>query len=232
MSKILLVADMEGIGGIRNWKQCLPPNDAWEEIGRPLYTKEVQIAARALLESFDEVFIVDGHNASNNLIVSEFDGMPVKIFNHLNLYASTMLPEKALEVDAIALIGHHGMTSTNNVFSHAISPTNEYIYIDNVLIGETGLNMLGAASYGIPIIAVAGDEPACDEAKRLTENKILTFSTKHYEDKRAITYPVNDVLKNIEEIFRNAGKDFLVNGGFLYPIQNPCKIKGKQPCLL
>jgi D-amino peptidase len=65
--KLFISFDMEGVAGIVDWAQCLPPGQAYEE-GRALLLGEVNAAIDgALAVGAAQVVVNDSHGAMSNL---------------------------------------------------------------------------------------------------------------------------------------------------------------------
>ena len=59
------------------------------------------------------------------------------------------------------------------------------MYINDVVIGELGLNAYVAGYYGVPVIMVAGDDGACREAEALIPG-IITAAVKQSISRSAV----------------------------------------------
>jgi D-aminopeptidase len=65
--KVFISFDMEGVAGIVDWSQCIPPGKPYEE-GRRLLLGEVNAAIDgALAAGATEIVCNDSHGAMNNL---------------------------------------------------------------------------------------------------------------------------------------------------------------------
>jgi len=216
MSKLMISADMEGIAGISSWSQCLPngakPRDY--AVGRDLMNLEVLHVAKAFLKYFDEIIVVDAHNDSRNLDPYTFEGLPISLVQG-NLFEMTMVPD--LGCDALVLLGCHSSVDSklHNVFSHTISRTfiNGLVYRhgrEKYRLGETGLNLLAAASYGTPTIMVSGDNASIFEIDRIADKgtaRVMTKVAHHGDDLHLV--PPEMIFDVVTSEADRAGKAFV-----------------------
>ncbi|MBF2631792.1 M55 family metallopeptidase, partial [Listeria seeligeri] len=69
--------------------------------------------------------------------------------------------------DAAVFIGYHSRAGQPGVMSHSMTSGVRNFYINDVVIGEFGLNAYVAGAYGVPVILVSGDDYIAREAKEL-----------------------------------------------------------------
>jgi D-amino peptidase len=168
--KILISADMEGISGIVDWEQVTPGKPEYLTRGRQLMTGDVNAAVNGVFEGgADEVVVSDGHWDGRNILLEDLDararlnsGSPSP-FSMLQSIDDTPAP------DAVVFLGYHAMAGTKKgVLDHTWSDERvRAVYLNEQLVGETGLNAALAAEYGAPVIAFTGDQHACAEAQDL-----------------------------------------------------------------
>lgn len=168
--KLLISADMEGISGIVNWDQVRPGHPEYLSRGRHLMTGDVNAAVNGAFEGgVDEVVVSDGHWDAGNVLIEELDP-------RARLNAGTPSPFAMLQSiddkpapDAVMLVGYHALAGTKKaVLDHTWSDARiRAVWLNDVLVGEIGLNAALAADYGAPVIALTGDQHACAEAQDL-----------------------------------------------------------------
>jgi D-amino peptidase len=168
--KILISADMEGISGIVDWEQVTPGQAEYLSRGRQLMTGDVNAAINGAFEGgANEVVVSDGHWDGRNILIEQLDprarlnsGTPSP-FSMLQSIDDTPAP------DALVLIGYHAMAGTKKaVLDHTWSDTRvRAVFLNDKPVGEIGLNAAVAAEYGVPLIALSGDQHACAEGQDL-----------------------------------------------------------------
>lgn len=165
--KILIAADMEGISGVVNWDQVDPSHAEYSRFRR-IMTGEVNAAVCGAFDGgADEVVVSDGHNLASNLMLEELDPRARLNTGTPSLYA--MMQGVDQKVDGVMLVGYHARAGTPEaILDHTWSSRTVFnLWLNGVLIGETGLNAALAGHFGARVIMVTGDQAVCAEAKEL-----------------------------------------------------------------
>jgi len=164
--KVFLSSDMEGTAGVVDWEQCV--GDGPEAAaGRRLLLAEVNAAiAGAMAGGATEVVVNDSHSTMRNLPPAELTGGASYISgSHKPLY---MMQGLDGSFDAVLFVSYHGSVGAPAGLSHTYNPRAVLeARLDGVVTGEAGINALVAAHYGVPVVLVTGDRPACDETAAL-----------------------------------------------------------------
>jgi D-aminopeptidase len=167
---VLIAADMEGIAGIEDYRDCLPSHPAAYARGRRQMTDEVLVAIEALRAGgVERISVGDWHMVGTNVERERMpEGVEVRPIADLALNEDQPSMAKAHggPLDAVAMIGHHAKTPSERGFcSHT------FIWGMEVLLGgdslsETQTYAQALAAEGIPILVAAGDrwllEEMCD----------------------------------------------------------------------
>lgn len=82
--------------------------------------------------------------------------------------------------DAALMIGMHARAGTpDGVLCHTISTTTwQNLYFNNDLVGEFGINCALCGHYGVPVVAITGDEAVCREGRELVGEKLQRIAVK------------------------------------------------------
>jgi D-amino peptidase len=161
--KIYILADMEGISGIRTVAQVQSDSSEYTE-GRDLMIADINAAVAACADAgADEIVACDTHGGGGQLRMAAMD--PRAVYETPN--AGRMMPSLDATFDGVILLGHHAMAGTLNGFlDHTISSRHWFEYrINDLVVGEIGIEAAYAGHYGVPVIAVSGDDAACTEAR-------------------------------------------------------------------
>lgn len=160
--KILIAADMEGITGVVNWDQ-VNPNHAEYNRFRRLMTADINAAiAGAFAGGAAEVTVTDGHNNGSNIMIEELDGRA-----RLNTGSPSGLSmvEGVQDADGLIFVGYHARAGAlHAVLCHTWTDNITNVWLNGRVCGEIGLNTSVAGSFGVPLLLIAGDLAACDEA--------------------------------------------------------------------
>jgi len=173
--KLLIACDMEGISGIVDWEQVTPTHTEYLTRGRKLMTGDVNAAINGAFEGgVDEVLVSDGHWNARNVLIEELD--PRARLNSGSPSPFSMVEglEDKPKPEALAFVGYHGMAGTKKaILDHTwSSATVRGVYLNERLVGEIGLNAAVAGYYGVPVIALTGDQHACAEGQDFLGNDL------------------------------------------------------------
>jgi len=162
--KVFISFDMEGVAGIVDWSQCLPPGRPYEE-GRRLLLGEVNAAIDgALAAGATEIVCNDSHGAMNNLDPELLHGRATYVSGrHKPLYMMQGLEAGA---DVVFMVGYHGSISgESSVLSHTYNPSVvSHVALNGARVGESGINALVALACGVPVGLITGDRQTAAEA--------------------------------------------------------------------
>ena len=202
--KILISSDMEGITGVVNWDHVTPGHYEYPRF-RKLMTQDVNAAIEGAFEAgATEIIVADGHSNGTNILIEELD-------SRARLNSSTSSPQSMMQginetVDGVIFVGYHARQgSPNAVCDHTWSSacvTN--FWLNDILVGEFGLNAALAGYYGVPVIMVAGDQTACQQTVELlgdVEIAVVKQATGRYS---AECLPPEITHKIISEAARRA----------------------------
>jgi D-amino peptidase len=165
--KILIAADMEGISSVTNWDQTDPKHPEYARF-RKIMTADVNAAIRgALLAGADDVVVSDGHGDGSNILIEELEGNAR--LNAGNGSPFSMIQGVEAGVDGVLYVGYHARAgSQNGILAHTWSASRiANVWLNDVLVGEYGLNAAVAGHFGVPVLMISGDQTACAQAVEL-----------------------------------------------------------------
>jgi D-amino peptidase len=196
--KVYISADMEGITGLVDAEDVQPPGRDYER-GRGLMTEDVNAAVRgAYAAGATYVLVNDAHGPMRNLLPDLLDPRALLIKGRPKPMG--MIEGLTPEFDAVVCVGFHSRAGTLGVLSHSFMGHEiEDIWLDDRLTGEIGLLHAAASAYGVPVVALTGDDTACAEA-RAWDPRIQAFAVKQAKDRFAAQLvPVADSRAGIEQ---------------------------------
>src|SRR5579864_47170 len=168
--KLFISTDIEGTSGIVAWEQIIEGNAEYEQ-GRRLLTNEVNAVISGALEAGSAEFVVnDSHHYMRNLHPQDLLGEATLITGkHKPLY---MMEGLDASFDGVCFVSYHGSIGAEHaVLSHTYNPRAIWeVRINGEVVGESGINALVAAHYGVPIIFVSGDAVTTQEAESVAPN--------------------------------------------------------------
>ena len=161
MSKVVIVTDLEGVTGVSTIDAMQVGSDLYKEACVNLM-KDVNTAISALYDAgADLVYVNDGHFYGQNFVKEMLDprAKQITVYDHGSIIK---------EVDCAVLIGMHAMAGTMNGFldhTQNSARIHRYFY-DGEMIGEMMQYAVFAGYFGVPCVAMSGDETACKEANK------------------------------------------------------------------
>lgn len=164
--KLLIAADMEGISGVVNWNQVTPGHFEYERFQR-LMTADVNAAiAGAFQAGAEEIIVADGHHNGQNLIFEQLD--PRARLHAGNTAPLSMVRGAAEDVDAVFFIGYHARASSKiGVLNHTWDLHIANVWLNDLLVGECGLNAAVCGHFNSPLLLVSGDQVLAAEAQEI-----------------------------------------------------------------
>ncbi|MGH8637280.1 MAG: M55 family metallopeptidase [Burkholderiales bacterium] len=165
--KVLISVDMEGVTGVVTGDQLGPTG--WEYARfREFMTNEALAAVEAARESgATEILVVDAHGNGENLLIERFPA-------DVRIVRSWPRPLMMMEgIDstfgAVVFVGYHSATTNpRGVRAHTISSaTFAAVELNDVPMAESGINAAIAGHFGVPVVAISGDDAAVAEAQLL-----------------------------------------------------------------
>ncbi|HZS75443.1 MAG TPA: M55 family metallopeptidase [Ktedonobacteraceae bacterium] len=209
--KLFLSTDIEGTSGIVAWEQIIEGSAEYEQ-GRRLLTNEVNAVIAGAMEAGANEFVVnDAHHFMRNLHPQDLLGQATLITGrHKPLYMMEGLDES---FDGACFVSYHGSIGAERaVLSHTYNPAAVWeVRLNGEIAGESGINALVAAHYGVPIIFVSGDEVTAQEArliapeaeKVVVKHSLGRFAASHMHPTVAcemLRKGAADAVRNIERM--------------------------------
>lgn len=170
--KIFISVDMEGIGGIGT-AQMVNSSGKDYATGRKLMTDEVNAVVSAIFEIGPATIVVnDSHGDMQNLLHTELD--PRVEYIQSNIKPLGMVQGLDASFDGVIFIGYHAMAGAENGFlAHTGSGNVKGLWLNEIEVGEGGLNIFYAGSIGVPVILASGDKTFSDEINKLIPTRTV-----------------------------------------------------------
>lgn len=162
--KIFISADLEGTAGVVQWDQT-NANDRDYPQAVELMTGEVNAAIDgAFSAGATEVIVNDSHNTMRNLRPLELDRRAKLLSGGPKKFS--MMAGIDESFDAVFFTGYHAMLGTRGVLSHTYWGSAS-VRVNDVAMGEYGVNGALAGRFGVPVALVTGDDYLCAQAGAL-----------------------------------------------------------------
>ncbi|MFA6931363.1 MAG: M55 family metallopeptidase [Lentisphaeria bacterium] len=174
--KIYLTTDIEGVAGVLGRANGVGNSIGNVDIARDLLLKEINAAVEGLVKGgADDILVLDRHGGGNNIDIRWLH--PAARFSGVSGFRATLLSSS---FDAMIRIGCHAMQGNElGHLNHTMSSGGiANIWLNDSLIGETGMLVLQASYFRVPTILISGDQEACREGLDFIGNEIETVVTK------------------------------------------------------
>jgi D-amino peptidase len=165
--KVYISADMEGVAGVVTGEQLGPAGFEYQRF-REFMTLEVLAAIQGARDAgATEIVVSDSHGNAQNILIER---LPADV----TLIRSFPRPLSMMEgIDtsfhAVVFLGYHSATtSLAGVRAHTISSARfTSIELNGTPMPESGINAAVAGHFGVPVVAITGDDVAVAEAQAL-----------------------------------------------------------------
>ncbi|WP_079526608.1 M55 family metallopeptidase [Halobacillus hunanensis] len=181
--KLYMSVDMEGITGLPD-STFVDSNRHNYERGRIIMTEETNYVARAAFDHENsEIVVNDSHSKMNNLLVEQLHPDVQLITGDVKPYSMVQGLDHTYE--GAIFLGYHARAGNRGVMSHSMTNRVRNFFIDDVAVGELGLNAYYAGYYGVPVLMVSGDNMAAQEAEKLIPH-VITAPVKETISRSAV----------------------------------------------
>ncbi|MBD3345530.1 MAG: peptidase M55 [Chitinivibrionales bacterium] len=200
--KILIIADMEGLGGVVAAEECDETHREYPAFCEVM-TSEVNAAVEgAFAAGATDIVVNDCHNLGRNII-------PEKLHPDVVLARGQPLPVMVAPLDssfdAQILIGFHGKRGTaRSVLDHTLTEKFHLIKINGVEYGEAAMAMAYAGELGIPTVFASGDDKLDAEIKQVIPNITTVVVKKTMSRTSALCFSPSQVRSQIRDGVRQA----------------------------
>lgn len=199
--KVYISVDMEGISGVNGDDQT---SAGGAEYGRArrLMAEDANAAIRGAFEGgATDVVVNDSHGSQRNLLPEDLDPRARLISHSFKRYG--MMEGLDETFDAIIFVGYHAKAdAARGLFAHTGSGVVRDLQVNGASVGEGGMNAALARWYGVPVVAVSGDDAAVEEVARAVPG-IRGVAVKRAINTRAVELkPLAEARKDIQAASR------------------------------
>ncbi|HHX29054.1 MAG: M55 family metallopeptidase [Bacillota bacterium] len=165
--KVFISCDIEGISGVVTAASQTSPDGRDYGRARDLMTGEVNAAiSGAAKAGATEIVVNDSHGSMTNILIEKLN--PAASLITGSPKPLSMMQGITGEFDAAIFVGYHAKMGEVGVLSHTISGASvANVWVNDIPVGETGINAGIAGHFGVPVVLVCGDDVVGKEAKAL-----------------------------------------------------------------
>ena len=173
--RVFISVDMEGVAGIATIDQVVRGGSGYPR-AQALMTEEANAAIRgAFAGGAAEVLVNDSHGTMDNLLHDRLDPRARVVFGAPR--PSCMVQGITRDDDLAVFVGYHAAAGAEGVLSHTFSSNFTEVRVNGQPMSEAEVNALYAASYGVPVGVVTGDDQICAVASKAFVG-VTTVETK------------------------------------------------------
>ena len=165
--KVYISVDMEGIAGVVTADQLGPTGFEYQRAREFMTGEALAAIAGARDAGAQQIVVSDSHGNGENLLIDKF---PPDV-TIIRSWPRPLMMMQGIDstFDAAVFIGYHASTTnTMGVRAHTISSaTLAAVELNGTSMPESGINSAIAGYFGVPIVAISGDNVAVGEAQAL-----------------------------------------------------------------
>ena len=210
--KLFISVDLEGIGGVGS---PLMTSSGGKDYGtsRRYLTEEVNSVVAAIFEHAPsaDILVNDSHGDHQNVLHGELD--PRVSYIQGSIKPLGMVQGLDSSFDGAIFIGYHAKAGDPDGFlAHTGSGSVKGLWLNDVEVGEGGMNAAFAGSLGVPVILVSGDSAAAAELGQLLGSETVTTKTAETPSSARLLHP--DVVRVMLRETTKIALDRLRSDGF------------------
>jgi D-amino peptidase len=157
--RVFISVDMEGVAGISRLENASPAHSSYAR-GQLLMVEEANAAVRGAFDAgASDVVVADSHGPMDNLSPELLD--PRARLVNGSPRACGMMDGLDVNHDIVFLIGYHAAANSPGVLSHSFTGWWSDFRLNGVTVSEADVNTLYAASLGVPVALLTGDDRIC-----------------------------------------------------------------------
>ena len=175
--RLFISVDMEGIGGIGTGAMTSAGGKDYAT-GRELMTDEVNTVVEAIFahDARARIVVNDAHGDHQNLLHTQLDPRVVYIQGALKPLG--MVQGLDGTFDGVIFVGYHAKAGDPDGFlAHTGTGSVKGLWLNDVEVGEGGMNAAFAGAHGVPVILASGDSAASAELSALLDTETVTTKT-------------------------------------------------------
>ncbi|MCL2810329.1 MAG: M55 family metallopeptidase [Clostridia bacterium] len=219
--KIFLSADIEGTCGISHWDETDPtkPDNAY--FARQM-TREVAAACQGAIDGgVQELLVRDAHHDARNIDPS---GLPrgARVLRGWARDPHMMVSGLDSSFDGVFFTGYHSCAGSDaNPLAHTMTNAAFLVTINGEAVSELFINCLTAATMGVPVLLVTGDEGLCQSIQAVNPHIRTVPVNRGMGDATLSLFHPDEAVDRIREAAQAAVSAAFANpSAFLYPLPN------------
>lgn len=222
--RIFISVDLEGIGGVGT-SAMTSSNGKDYATSRRLATAEVNAVVEEIFarDPGAEILVNDSHGDHQNLLHTQLDPRVTYIQGAIKPLG--MVQGLDASFDGVIFLGYHAKAGDPDGFlAHTGTGSVKGLWLNDVEVGEGGMNAAFAGALGVPVILAAGDSAAADELQVLLKTETVTTKTAETPASARLIHP-----ERVRELLREGVRRALARldaGGYSpFDLGTPVRIR-------
>lgn len=186
--RVFISVDMEGIGGVGT--PAMTSSDGKDYgTARRLMTDEVNAVVSAVFQAGPaEVVVNDSHGDHQNVLHTELD--PRVTYIQGSIKPLGMVAGLDASFDAVVFLGYHAKAGDPTGFlAHTGTGSVKGLWLNDVEVGEAGMNAAFAGMHGVPVVLASGDEALAAEIGGFLDAERVVTKTAVTPSAAALRHP-------------------------------------------
>jgi len=176
--RVFISTDIEGVSSVNLWNQTEQGKYGYEAAARQMSLEAAAACEGALKAGAEKIRVRDAHGNGYN-IDGELIPKGVEITRGFNGSPWSMVDTITDGFDVAVFVGYHCAAGRNgNPLCHTEEKAAVYVKVNGEKISEFHTGAWACASIGIPVVFIAGDRTACEDAQKAGRG-IVTVPVKY-----------------------------------------------------
>lgn len=195
--RVFISVDMEGIGGVGTPAMTSTGGKDYAT-ARRLMTDELNVVIEEILAHGPaEILVNDSHGDHQNVLHTDLH--PEATYIQGSIKPLGMVAGLDASFDAAVFIGYHAMAGDPDGFlAHTGTGSLKGLWLNDVEVGEGGLNAAFAGMHGVPVILAAGDSAFAAEIAGQGDPVTVTTKTAETPSSARLVHPT-EVHRRLRE---------------------------------
>jgi D-amino peptidase len=174
--RIFISVDMEGISGVGTGAMTSSGGKDYAT-ARRLMTDDVNVVVEAILaRGAAEIVVNDSHGDHQNVLHTDLD--PRVTYIQGSIKPLGMVSGLDGSFDAAIFVGYHAKAGDPTGFlAHTGTGSVKGLWLNDVEVGEAGMNAAFAGMHGVPVILASGDSAFTAEIAAFLSSETVTTKT-------------------------------------------------------
>ena len=211
--KFMIRCDIEGVSGVVSYEQAEPGKPGYE-FGRKMFMSDLMATVNGLNSGgAGEIHIYDEHFYGRNI---DLDILPENVVVYCGKppYRADWAGGLDKSFTGLILIGFHSMRGTGELLNHTYEPDIKKIRINNIHVGEIGVEAAIAGDFNVPLLMVTADSAGVEEARLLVPKVKFVVVKESLGETKGMCYPVETTQKKIYGVAKDIAKETFVIDAF------------------